>query len=186
MGRHSTDPIPLRDLLHDSGPMKRIRGESGETVELPAVSPHEMKRRTWPVALILSACIAGAVGIPLGLSSASSPDVTFQPPPSVSALLSASPDPRPTAEGKRKKPSKPGPTKTVYRASAPKPGPTKTITVYRTTVPSPGSTVYVTSAPKPGPTVTKWLPRPTVTITEYETRCYRIRQLSQVEITCPS
>lgn len=168
--------------------MKRIRGESGETVELPAAPAEETKRRVWPVALLLSAGLAGAVGIPLGLSSASKPLPIFEPPPSVSDPLSASPEPSPSAEEIPRPKPRPAATKTIYRTSAPKPGPTTT--VYRTVVPSPGPTVYRL---RPGPTITVRLPRPTVTVTrrevdtvtEIETRCYRIRNTIQVEIECP-
>lgn len=168
--------------------MKRIRGESGETVELPAAPVEETKRRVWPVVLILSAGLAGAVGIPLGLSSASRPLPAFEPPPSVSESLSASLGPSPTAEEISRPKPRPAATKTIYRTSAPSPGPTRT--VYRTTVPSPGLTVYRL---RPGPTITVRLPRPTVTVTrrdvetvtEIETRCYRIRNTIQMEIECP-
>lgn len=180
MGRHNTDPIPLRDLLRDSGPMKRIRGDMGNTVELPPVPAEETKRRIWPVVVVLAVGLSGAVGIPLGLSSSSRSLPAVEPPPTFSDLLSASPEPAPTAE---ESPS-PAPTKTIYLRSAPKPGPTRTI--FRTLVPSPGPTVY-RDHPVPGPTVTIRLPRPTVTVTEYETefRCYRIRNSIEVETACP-
>lgn len=157
---------------------------------MPTAPAEELKRRVWPVALILSAGLAGAVGIPLGLSSVSKPLPVFKPPPSLSVSLSASPEPSPSAEEIPRPEPRPAATKTVYRMSAPKLGPTRT--VYRTAVSSPGPTVYRL---RPGPTrtITVRLPRPTVTVTrrdvetvtEIETHCYRIRNTIQVEIACP-
>ncbi len=187
MGRHESDPVPFRDKIRDSGPMKRIRNDA-PTEEIPAA---EVRRRAWPVVLLISTVLAGAVALPVGLSILTAEEGSNPFPASASGRYSATPSPtgstssavRPTATSTKKrikhKPTGPAP--------APEPGPTVTETVYVTPAPK---TIYVTAPPKtikvPGPTKTISVPGPTATEMIYTDRCFRVRNsIITGEITCP-
>lgn len=174
MGRHNTDPIPIRDLIRDSGPMKRIRGEM-PTEDIPA---EETVRRSWPVALILTIALAGAVVVPYTLSRVSADDSSAAPVPSPSDSLSAVPSRVSAPVSVASQSKNPIRYRTVYKTLPPKPGPT----VYRDRpVPGPTKTVraVVTRTARPEPA-------PTVTITQTDDRCFEIDTDDVLmEMACP-
>ena len=159
MGRHGKDQEEsLTEKI--TGPFRRVRPE-----EDTQPNQFETKRRSWPVALIVSGALAAAVGIPVGLMSADPDTPPDQRPSAVSGSLSASPVPTVTVtETQRIKTGKPVPvpTKTIYRPT-PVPGPT----IYRTDQPAPAPTVTETiKQAVPGPTKTKRVEVPGPTVTE--------------------
>jgi hypothetical protein len=183
MGRHETDPIPIRDLIRDSGPMKRIRHDDTQTI--PA---EETKRRTWPLALFLAVTLSAAVGVPVVLFRASADESPTFPLLVSTGTLSASPEPQaePTTTATATI------TKNSIRYKTRVPAPAKTI--YRTAAPVPGPTVFLTAPAKPGPTKTikttvtktaKPAPGPTVTKTVFEDRCFELdADGNRMEIVC--
>lgn len=185
MGRHETDPIPFRDMIRDSGPMKRIRNDASTEV-IPSA---EVRRRAWPTALLIGAVVTTAVALPVALSILSAEESPTPIPSAVSDDYSPEPDRSPSPSRSVHPAVRPTVTVTKNRIEyktekpEPKPGPTVTRTIYVTPspikVPGPKITVRVTIKPKPEPAVTE-------TETIIQDRCFRVRNgIITGEISCP-
>jgi hypothetical protein len=173
MGRHEPDPIPLVDKIRDSGPMKRIRNDR-PTEPIPSA---EHKRRSWPLALLLSGVVTAAIAIPVVVGSLTAEESPQRPRSAVSGIYSPEPEPVPTVTVTK--------NQIRYRTRDPKPAPTVTRTIHQTSAPK----MIPTIVPGPRTTITKTIrpkPVPAVTETEYLDRCFRVRNNVIIgEIPCP-